>query len=147
MKYVAKIQLLVSLLAWLAAGPGNAQQLPAVPTPANADKAMVLARQDTIQRLQQLFAAQRRAPRVRTTALAGLSLACFTVLQATQGPPETNFQRVGRGVQWGFMGYTAYLLVRGISKQRRYRPARERQLIAAVEQGQPLPAWVRKKLR
>ena len=132
--------LFVSLLL-LAQGPARAQAVP----PAVADSLAEVARTDTSLAVQRLFLAQRRAGRVRL--ILGALVVGGGSLSLATGHPETTYQRVS-GVGLGLAtGYYAYQLIDGLVQLRRFRPGREKQVLENLENGQPLPRWVRRRLR
>jgi hypothetical protein len=132
--------LLISLLL-LAQGPVRAQATPA----AVADSLADIARTDTSIALQRLFVAQRRAGRTRLI-LGAIVVASSSVLLAGTHP-ETTYQRIS-GVGLGLAsGYYAYQLIDGLVQLRRFRAQRENQVLENLENGQPLPRWVRRKLK
>ncbi len=131
--------LILSLL--LAQLPARAQTTPA----ALADSLADVAHADTSIALQRLFLAQRRTGRTRLV-LGALVAGSGSVLLAS-ARPETTYQRVS-GVGLGLAsGYYLYQLIDGLVQVRRFRPRREKQVLENFENGQPLPRWVRQKLR
>ena len=132
--------LLISLLL-LAKVPAWAQAVP----PAVADSLAEIARADTSIALQRLFLAQRRTGRTQML-LGGIVTASGSILLAT-ARPETTYQRVA-GVGLGLAaGYYTYQFIDGLVQLRRFRPQREKQVLENLDNGQPLPRWVRQKLR
>ncbi|MGI4870782.1 MAG: hypothetical protein ACRYFX_06325 [Janthinobacterium lividum] len=133
--------LLLSLGMLLAvAGQATAQQLPIL-----ADTAAPQAAQaDTAAALHRLFAAQRHGLLVRF-AVANNGLFLFSAFLASN-KQETGAQRFARGVDVTFIGVSIFNLTTAIIDARRYRPAREQALLAALVQGQPLPRRLRKRL-
>lgn len=132
--------LLIGLLL-LAQVPVRAQTMPA----AVADSLAEIAHADTSIALQRLFLAQRRTGRTRLV-LGALVVGGSSVLLAN-ARPETTYQRVsGVGLSLA-SGYYLYQLVDGLVQVRRFRPQREKQVLENFENGQPLPRWVRRKLR
>lgn len=130
---------LLSLLV-LAQGPLWAQATPA----AVADSLANIARTDTSIALQRLFLAQRRAGRTRLI-LGAVIMGSSSVLLAG-ARPETTCQRVSSVGLGLASGYYAYQLIDGLVQLRRFRPRRENQVLENLENGQPLPRWVRQKL-
>ena len=130
---------LLSLLV-LAQGPVWAQATPA----AVADSLANIARTDTSIALQRLFLAQRRAGRTRLI-LGAVIMGSSSVLLAG-AYPETTCQRVSSVGLGLASGYYAYQLIDGLVQLRRFRPRRENQVLENLENGQPLPRWVRQKL-
>lgn len=134
-----KILLLsVSLLA-----PGHrAASQPARPP---ADTAALPApRPDTAATVRRLFAAQRRGNRARLLA-GGASVLLFNYFLA-YSKRETTWQRASTGIMAGILGQGLYNFGEAVVRGRRYRPAREQAVLAALAQGQPLPRRIRKKL-
>ncbi|MGI4870780.1 MAG: hypothetical protein ACRYFX_06315 [Janthinobacterium lividum] len=130
--------LLLSLGLLLAvAGPAAAQQLPIL-----ADTAA--ARPDTAVALRRLFAAQRRGTGKGIVG-AGVGILFFNYLLAFS-QQETTYQRIAGGLVAGEIGLGVFNLTTAIVRARRYRPTREKELLAALAQGQPLPWRIRKKL-
>ena len=130
----------MGLLLGAAAHPAAGQAVlvvadTAAPQPARPDTAVVLRR---------LFAAQRRGNQARLLA-AGASVLLFNYFLA-YSKQETTWQRISTGLLVGVLGQGVYNLGEAVVRGRRYRPAREKAVLAALAQGQPVPRRIRKKL-
>ncbi len=115
------------------------------PEQVTRDSSAVAQRQDTIFALQRFFFEQRRTGRA-TLVKGSLATAVFSALFAWQNPPTTTYQEANRVVTIGFIGFGVGQLVRGTVRCLTYRGGRETALIATLEQGQPLPRAIRKRL-
>ena len=99
---------------------------------------------DTAATVRRLFAAQRRGIKTQLlTTGASVLLLNYGLAYSTQ---ETTLQRVATGLLAAVLGQAVYNLGAAIVRSRRYRPARERAVLAAFAQGRPLPRRIRKKL-
>jgi hypothetical protein len=134
-------KILLLSIGLLATGHRAASQ----PTSAPADTAApAAARPDTAATVRRLFAAQRRGNQAQLLA-TGASVLLFNYFLA-YSKQETTWQRVSTGLMAGFLGQGLYNLGEAVVRGRRYRPAREKVVLAALAQGQPLPRRIRKKL-
>lgn len=134
-------KILLLIIGLLATGHRAASQ----PTRAPVDTATRLApRPDTAATVRRLFATQRRGNGARLLAL-GSSVLLFNYFLA-YSKQETNWQRVSTGLMAGITGQALYKFGEAVVRGRRYRPAREQAVLAALAQGQPLPRRIRKKL-
>ncbi len=139
-KYLSFFLVAGWLLAWV---PARAQAQVVVPSV--GDSLAEAAREDTAVALQRLFLAQRRYS--RTKLILGALMTGSGSLLLAVNRPETTYQRVstvGFGVA---VGYYTYQFVDNLVLLRRFRSKREEQVLADLENGQPLPRWVRKKLK
>jgi hypothetical protein len=110
-----------------------------------ADTAAPLAaRPDTAAVVQRLFAAQRRGNQARLLA-TGAGVLLFNYFLA-YSKRETTWERVSSGLMAALLGQAVYNLGEAVVRGRRYRPAREKVVLAALAHGQPLPRRIRKKL-
>lgn len=106
--------------------------------------ALPAPRPDTAATVRRLFAAQRRGNRTRLLA-GGASVLLLNYFLA-YSKQETTWQRVSTGIMAGVLGQGLYNFGEAVVRGRRYRPAREQAVLAALAQGQPLPRRIRKKL-
>ena len=60
--------------------------------------------------------------------------------------PVTVYQYAASGLMVVAGAYYGYELVSGLAALRRYRPRREKRVLEGFDNGQPLPAWVRRRL-
>ena len=99
---------------------------------------------DTAHVLAEFFAHQRKVS--RTTVLPDASFVVLVNYSLAYSKSETTFQQVGRGLSVASIGYFSYRLGKALVQLRRYRVAREHNLLAALARGEPLPPHVRTKL-
>ena len=148
--------LIACLSFWLLAGasaPARAQVSPpaeaeirlARPAAVLTDSAAEVAHGDTAIALQRLFLAQRRAGRSRII-VGGIEVGAVSFFVFTR-EPHTVYQYVATGLFVAAGGYYGYQLAAGLVALRRFRPGRERRLLESYDNNQPLPRWVRKRLR
>ena len=129
------------LAASVAALPGRAQGRPAV---LPGDSAAQVARDDTAVAVQRLFRLQRHAS--VSSLLLGTVLAAATTYSLATNHPETTYQRVSSVGFAAVSGYGWYRLLMGAMQRWRFRARQEEALLGRLDQGQPLPRWVRRRL-
>ena len=139
-----KVLLLGIGLLLTAPSRAAAQAVRPVPDTAASIMAPQATRPDTAATLRRLFAAQRRGNRTRLLTV-GASVLIFNFFLA-YSKQETTWQQVSTYLTAGILGQGVYNLGEAVVRGRRYRPAREKVLLAALAQGQPLPRRIRKKL-
>ncbi len=101
-------------------------------------------RPDSAAALRKLFAAQRRGNRERII-VATTSVLIFNYF-LSYSKRETTLERISQGLSAGYVGLGLYNLGEAVVRGRRYRVSREKVLLTALAQGQPLPRRIRKKL-
>ena len=125
----------------MAALPSHAQGRPTIIL---SDSAAQVARDDTAVAVQRLFRLQRRAS--VPSLLLGTVVAAGATYSLATYHPETTYQRVSTVGFAAVGGYGWYELVTGAVQRWRYRARQEETLLGRLDQGQPLPGWVRRKL-
>ncbi|GAA4038948.1 hypothetical protein GCM10022409_25760 [Hymenobacter glaciei] len=125
----------------MAALPSRAQERP---TTFFNDSTAQVARDDTAMALQRLFRLQRHTS-VRSLLL-GTVLAGATAYSLANDHPETTYQRVSTIGIAAVGGYGLLQVVTGAVQQWRFRARQEERLLDRLDQAQPLPRWVRRKL-
>ena len=135
--------LLSASLAGLPWGTAHAQQGPAA-RPVLTDSAAAVAREDTAIALQRLFFERRRTG-LRRLVLSSIVVGADSYVLAANRP-ETTYQRGSTGGLGLVLGYFVVQLGSQLAQAVRYRPQHEKQLVEGLDQGKPLPPWLRKKL-
>lgn len=140
-------KLLLLLLMLLQAGAATAQSTAAnnTSTRTNADSLRQIAREDTTYALQRLFHESRRRYAIQAV-MRGVGLgyfATFSVLKVFKQEGNTEQKIVNVSV----IAISGYLFTRSVIGLYRYRAGREKKLLAALEQGQPIPAKIRKTFK
>lgn len=94
--------------------------------------------------VQRLFRLQRHTS-VRTLVLSGI-VAGGTTYSLFNNHPETTYQRVSTIGLVALTSYSLFQVSSAIVQRWRYRTRQEEKLLNLVDQGKPLPHWVRAKL-
>ena len=146
---------LCCLSLWLLAGAGTAPAQAQVAPPAGAeirlarpvlsDSAAEVAHVDTAIAVQRLFLSWRRYGRSQLI-LGGIEVGAISLLVLPRSP-STVYQYVSTGLFVAAGGFYGYQLVRGLVALRRFRPGREQLVLESYDNNQPLPRWVRRRLK
>ena len=109
-----------------------------------SDSAVQVIRDDTAMAVQRLFRLQRHTS-VRTLVLSGI-VAGGATYSLVSNHPETTYQRVSTIGLMALASYSLFQVSSAIVQRWRYRTRQEEKLLNLLDQGKPLPHWVRTKL-
>ena len=141
----------LSLLLAGACAPVQAQVAPPagatirLASPVLSDSAAEVAHSDTAIAVQRLFLSWRRYGRSQII-LGGIEVGAISFFVFTR-EPHTVYQYISTGLFVAAGGYYGYQLVHGLVVLRRFRLGRERQVLESFDNNQPLPRWVRRRLK
>ena len=127
---------------WLLAAPGAMAQQPAVEAALPATTPLA----DTSAAVRRLFAERRSETGAGQLVGAGF-LAIFSNYALSYATYETTLQSAGAGLTAAVLGYEVFSVAQILHWRRRYSKAQEQAMLAALEQGQPLPRWLRRRLK
>lgn len=134
---------LLLVLLSLRAVPAAAQQAsPPSQTRPAADSLRQIAREDTTYALQRLFHENRRRYAIQAV-VRGAALGYFTYSTRRAFQPSGTMEQ--KVVNVLMVSACGYFFASSTINRYRYRTGREKRILAAFEQGHPIPANVRKK--
>ncbi|HEX8329084.1 MAG TPA: hypothetical protein VF629_16235 [Hymenobacter sp.] len=109
-----------------------------------SDSAAQVARDDTAIALQRLFRTRRHSS-IRLLVLGSIVTSTAAYALVTNHP-ETTYQRVSTIAMVAVVGISLWQVSSAIGQRRRYRTRQEEALLSQLDQGRPLPRWVRRRL-